>query len=47
MRVNIYDNERLIEQNKFFKSIIKAKTYCMFVCPSKYGRGNYYPVILK
>lgn len=47
MRCNIYQGERLIEQNKFFRSIIKALSYCDVICPQKYGNGNYYPVILK
>lgn len=47
MRVNIYRGERLIEQNKFFRSIIKALSYCDIICPRKFRDGKYHPVILK
>ena len=47
MRVNIYNNERLVEQNKFFRNIVKAWNYCKFICPDLYDKGDYYPVILK
>ena len=47
MRINIYRGEKLIEQNKFFRNLFTANTYCKTVCISKYGTGIYYPVIVK
>lgn len=47
MRVNIYRGDRLLEERIFFRSLDKAKAYCEFICPRKYGSGKYYPVILK
>lgn len=45
MRVNIYMGNKLLEENKFFRSLEKAQTYCKFVCPKIYGAGYYYPII--
>lgn len=47
MRVNIYLGSKLLEENKYFRSLEKAQTYCKFVCPKNYGAGYYYPVIVK
>ena len=47
MRVNIYDGNRLLETNRFFKSLDNAVRYCKYICPKIYGyTGNYKPIIV-
>lgn len=48
MRVNVYLGSKLLEENKYFRSLDSAWTYCKYVCPRIYG-GNaslYNPVIV-
>lgn len=47
MRVNIYLGNKLLENNKFFRSFAKAQNYCDYICPQKYGTGYYHFVIIK
>ena len=38
---------KLLEENKFFRSLEKAQTYCKFICPKIYGHGTFNAVIVK
>lgn len=41
MRVNVYLGSKLLEENKFFRSLDSAWTYCKYVCPRIYGGKSY------
>ena len=47
MRCNIYRGPQMLEMNVFFWTFEKAEKYCKYICPTKYGSGNYYAVIVR
>ena len=46
MHCNIYRGTKLVEENSFFRSWLKAVSYCDVICPFKYGSGEYHAVII-